>query len=54
MKGRYIQIKKERLIEIITELTENPAEAAILLSRFCTYDKRKRLNYVQNEEIILS
>ncbi len=50
---RYIQVKKERLIEILIELNENPVEVSILLSRFCAYDKRKRLNYVQIEAMTM-
>lgn len=50
---RYVQIRKERLGELIIDLVENPAETSILLSRFCTYDRRRRLNYTQNEAMIM-
>ena len=50
---RYVQIRKERLGELIIDLVENPAKTSILLSRFCTYDRRQRLNYTQNEAMIM-
>ena len=50
---RYVQIRKGRLGELIIDLVENPAETSILLSRFCTYDRRRRLNYTQNEAMIM-
>lgn len=50
---RHIQVNKERLMKIIVELAQDPVRASISLSRFCSYDKRKRLNYVQCEARIL-
>ncbi|MEA1981594.1 MAG: IS4 family transposase [candidate division Zixibacteria bacterium] len=50
---RYIQIRKERLGELIIDLVKNPKETSILLSKFCTYDRRQRLNYTQNEAMTM-
>jgi hypothetical protein len=50
---RYIQVRSERLTEILSALVRNAKKVAISLIKFCSYDKRKRLNYVQNEEIVL-
>jgi len=51
---RYIQVRKERLIEILADLTKNSKRTILSLIRYCTYDMRKkRFNYVQQEELIL-
>jgi len=51
---RYIQVRKERLPEIIQGLTKNIKQTAFTLIKFCAYDKRKRLNYVQKEKFAIN
>ena len=51
---RYIQVRKERLVEILVGLVRDSKQAVLPLIRYCSYDmRRKRFNYVQQEEIIL-
>ena len=52
---RYIQVRKERLMEILVGLVKDSKQAVLPLIRYCSYDMRKkRFNYVQQEEIILN
>lgn len=51
---RHIQVRKERLVEILAGLVKDSTRTALSLIRYCSYDMRtKRLNYVQQEEFIL-
>jgi hypothetical protein len=51
----YLTRNPTKLIEIITEFVNNPTKpgtAIITLARYCSYDKRKRLNFEQEMDII--
>ncbi len=50
---RYIRAKKERLQHIIIQIEKDIDRVVQTLTCYCTYDKRKRLNYVENKELIL-
>ncbi len=51
---RYIQVRKERLVEILVGLVKDSKQAVLPLIKYCSYDMRKkRFNYTQQEEIIL-
>jgi hypothetical protein len=53
----YLTRNPTKMIEIITELIKNPAKpgiAIIALARYCSYDKRKRLNFEQQMHTLFS
>lgn len=51
---RYIRVKKERLHKILEKIEKDISKVIFTLNRYCLYDKRKRLNYVEYEELILN
>ena len=51
---RYIQIKKERLLSLLSSIAKGIEESVPVLQRYCTYDKRMRCNFAQMEEQILN
>jgi hypothetical protein len=54
---RYLVRNPKKIIEIITELTENSnsiAKSISALARYCSYDKRKRLNFEQQMDRIFT
>ena len=53
----YLTRNPSKMIEIITELITNPAKPGttiIVLARYCSYDKRKRLNFEQEMDNLFS
>ena len=51
---RYIQVKKERLLSLLSSIAKGVEESVPVLQRYCTYDKRMRCNFAQMEEQILN
>jgi len=51
---RYIRVKKERLLKILEKIEKDISKVIFTLNRYCLYDKRKRLNYVEYKELILN
>lgn len=51
---RYIRVKKERLQKILEKIEKDISKVIFTLTRYCLYDKRKRLNYVEYKELILN
>lgn len=51
---RHIQVKTSRLMTILEGIAMNVKKTAFSLIRSCSYDKRKRLNYNQKENMILN
>jgi len=53
----YLNRNPSKMIEISTELIKNPTKPGatiIALARYCSYDKRKRLNFEQEMDTLFS